>query len=277
MQTGSIVINGAELHYNEQGQGGAVVFVHGGLGDFRTWNGQIGPFAERYRAVSYSRRAHYPNAWPPDYTTSSMMVHVEDLARLIEALRLAPAHIVANSYGGYIALFLALRRPDLVRTLALAEPPVYPLLQTLPSGEEMVEEFMSEAWRPAGAAFARGDPEEGVRLFIDGAVAKRGFEALPPHVRRSMMKNAPELAVATRTDYSAQMPPFTCQDAAKIKAPTLLMLGEWSPQAYSYINQELARCIPNVEQATIPRAAHVLHSQNPQAHNQVVLDFLATH
>ena len=50
-----------ELHYIERGKGVAVIFVHGSLGDYSTWDAQLGPFAETYRAIAYSRRYNYPN------------------------------------------------------------------------------------------------------------------------------------------------------------------------------------------------------------------------
>jgi pimeloyl-ACP methyl ester carboxylesterase len=225
-----IHVNGVELHVVERGEGEPVVFVHGGLGDFRTWNPQLGPFSERYRVVSYSRRGHYPNAWPQDYSLSPMAVHIEDLAALIEILELGRVHIVANSYGGYISLFLALRHPALVRSLALAEPPVHPLLRSIPGGEELFQSFMEQAWRPAGRAFASDHLEEGVRLFIEGAVGKGEFEKLPHRVREGMMKNALELKISTATPFEVHMPPLTCREASQIEAPTLLMLGELSPK-----------------------------------------------
>lgn len=274
IQPKTLQINGAELCYVEQGAGEPVLFVHGGLGDFRTWLPQVEAFAPRYRAISYSRRAHYPNRWPDDYITASMLVHVADLAALIERLQLGRTHIVGNSYGSYIALMLALQSPHLVKSLALAEPPVHPLLPGLPGGQAMLDSFMSRAWRPAGEAFARGEMEEGVRLFIEGAVGRGEWERLPQRARNGMMKDAPELAVATATPFEIHMPPFTCEDAHRIEAPILLMRGENSPSMYTLINDELARCLPHARQTTIPNAAHVLHAQNPQEHDRVVLAFL---
>ncbi|HVG00616.1 MAG TPA: alpha/beta hydrolase, partial [Chloroflexia bacterium] len=97
-QVRTIEVNGTGLHYLERGEGPPVVFVHGGLGDFRTWLPQVETFSAHYHAISYSRRAHYPNAWPPDYTLSPMMLHVEDLAAFIQSLELGRTHIVGNSY-----------------------------------------------------------------------------------------------------------------------------------------------------------------------------------
>ena len=272
-----VPVNGTELHYVEQGDGPAIVLVHGGLGDWRTWGAQLGPFAAQGRTIAYSRRGYYPNAWPPGTSQSSLQDHVDDLAALISTLNLGRAHLVANSYGGFVALMLAGQHPALVRTLVLAEPPVHPMLRRAPGGAALLDAFRREAWQPATAAFAAGDLAEGVRRFLAGAVRRGTFEVLPPAVREALMKNAPALAVETSTDPALYMPDITCADLARVAVPTLLLRGALSPPMYYVINDALAACLPQVEQATIPAAAHILHSQNPAAHNAVVLAFLARH
>src|SRR5262245_60299590 len=57
-----IAVNGTELAYVELGQGEPVIFVHGGLQDYRMWAEHLPKFAVRYRAIAYSRRNHFPNS-----------------------------------------------------------------------------------------------------------------------------------------------------------------------------------------------------------------------
>jgi pimeloyl-ACP methyl ester carboxylesterase len=206
-----------------------------------------------------------------------MPLHVEDLAALIDGLGLGRTHIVGNSYGSYISLHLALKHPHLVQALALAEPPVHPLLRSLPGGEALFASFMTRAWGPAGEAFGRGDIEGGTRLFIEGAVGPGEWDKLSPRVRDAMLKDAPELAVATHTPFATHMPPLACPNLARLDAPVLLLRGEHSPPMYTLINNELARCLPRAEQALVPGASHVLHAHNPEAHDRLVLGFLAEH
>ena len=106
------------LAYFEQGHGTPVIFVHGsGATDLRTWGAQMEPFAERYRAIAYSQRNHYPNAWIGfDSGVYSTTVDSGDLAALIGALNLGSAHLVGSSYGADIILRLAVEHPELVRT-----------------------------------------------------------------------------------------------------------------------------------------------------------------
>ena len=58
-QAGSL--NGTPLASREVGAGEPVVFVHGGVSDPRTWERQLSPVGERYRAIAYSRRYARPN------------------------------------------------------------------------------------------------------------------------------------------------------------------------------------------------------------------------
>ena len=122
---------GIRLHYVEAGRGAPVIFVHGSLSDASYWSDQLAAFARRYRAIAYSRRYNDANRNPtrPGY---SAVTDADDLAAFIRTLHLGRPYIVGHSYGALTALFLAVRHPELVRAIALAEPPAVPLLKSLP-------------------------------------------------------------------------------------------------------------------------------------------------
>src|SRR5262245_62395814 len=144
-----------ELNYVERGKGVAVLFIHGSLGDYSSWDAQLGPFAETYRAIAYSRRYNYPNTnkLRPRH---SAVVEAEDLAAFIKKLDLGKVHVVGHSYGAYTALFLAVSHPDLVRTLTLAETP-------LVFAGERVGEAKAQLGEVGGGAVERGGTEGGRR------------------------------------------------------------------------------------------------------------------
>ena len=274
-QAKKILVNGVELNYIEQGKGDPVIFVHGSLNDFRAWGSQIEPFSKRYHVIAYSRRYHYPNAWVGEGRDYSAVLHAEDLAALINGLKLGKAHIVASSYGAYTSLLLASRHPKLIRSLVLGEPPLFPWLLNIPGGDTLLAAFITNAWEPARQAFRRGDLEQGVRLFINGVLGEGAFEKLPQPVLSSLMDNA--LEMKAETSAPNLFPLFSCEDVRKIKAPTLLLKGELSPQIFHLIIDELERCFPNKERAVIPGASHSMHTGNPQVYNETVLAFLAKH
>ncbi len=271
-QPATVHVNGVDLYYVEQGMGPVVVFVHGGgATDFRTWAPQIDSFAQHYRVVAYSLRYHYPNAWAGDGSDYTATTHAEDLAALIETLRLAPAHVVGSSYGGEIALLLARQRPQVVRTLVLAEPALTAWQpKVLP---EMVRSADAHAllWEASARAVHSGDFEKGVKLFASRVLGEGAYERLPDSVRQRMLDNARVLGLPE----DAVLSDFSCADAGRIEAATLLLTGDASPRQFLAVADELARCMPHAERATIPHASHLLHGMNPIGFNQTVLAFLA--
>lgn len=268
-----ISLGDIRLAYVDRGIGTPVVLVHGGgPTDLRTWEHQIEPFARHYRVIAYSQRYHYPNAWIGDGSdVNSTFVHTEDLAGLITALQLEPVHLVGNSFGADIVLRFALQYPDLVRTLVLEEPGLVTWLFTLPGGTELASEFEKNII-PVKQAALEGDLERGMELFINAVMGKGLFEEFPPSLRDRLMDNARLLGFEP-TDLTNDVIDITRSQAATIQAPTLILTGDRSPEMFLKVSQELARFMPNAEQAQVARASHVLHSMNPGVFNAAVMKF----
>ena len=266
-------VNGIHLSYVEAGQGTPVVFVHGSLEDLRIWRHQVEAFAGRYHVLAYSRRYHHPNAGPSDDGPAySAAQHADDLAQLILKLHLAPAHLVTSSFGGCVVLQMAMQRPDLVRSMVLAEPPLIPWLLHIPGGAPLAADFLTDAWEPAQQAFRQHDFEQGVRLFHGSVMGHDAFDLLSPAGQRMIMDNAAEMRAKTLSNNF--FPSFTSEDTTRIDRPALLLNGELSPRLFHMIIDELARCLPRATKAVIPHAPHVVHVGNPTAYNAAVLKFL---
>ena len=269
----AINVNGAQLEYIERGEGEPLVLSHGTLGDYRSWQLQLRPFAQRYRVIAYSRRYHHPNACRGNESDYSATLHADDLAALITGLGLESAHVVGNSYGAYTALFLAARHPQRVRALVLSEPPVLPLLERTADDRALRDDFLDTVCEPAGEMMRHGQLEEGVRVFIDGVVEEGAFDRFSRGVHQLIMDNTCEFKVETSSpDFWT---PFTCDDASGIETPTLLLVGEHSVTFLQRVVDELQRCLPNNECVRVPDSTHELPSGRPELYNQAVLDFLA--
>jgi len=113
-------INGVELHYEDSGGSGpVVVFSHGLLWSGRMFAAQAAALAGRYRCIRYDHRGQGESATSP--APYDMEQLADDAATLIQTLGAAPCHFVGLSMGGFVGLRLALRRPDLLRSLTLIE------------------------------------------------------------------------------------------------------------------------------------------------------------
>ncbi len=176
-------VNGADLVYLEQGQGTPVVFVHGAFSDHRAWEGQREAVAQRYRYIALTQRYFGTAPWPDSGEKYSLATHADDLAVFIRELRTGPVHVVGWSYGGAIALALAVQHPELVKSLFLHEPSLATFV-TDPADVKAAGEDRRDMTAPAAGASKAGDTAGAVRLFFDGVNGQPGiFETLPP--RRS--------------------------------------------------------------------------------------------
>jgi len=269
-----ITVNGVNLHYMKQGDGDPVVFVHGTTLDYRSWNSQVEVLSESYQTIAYSRRYAYPNELQEDAEDFSIGLHAKDLAAFLDSLKLGPVHLVGHSFGAFVSLLVARDRPDLVRSLTLGEPPAYSLIASTQEGSDLLQNFQS-TFVSSGQAFTNGDEKEGTRLFLTAVLGQAKYESLTDDYLSLVYMNLSEVK-GTLRDRSA-IPQITCEDAAKVRVPTLLLAGQESREVFKRVQDSLASCIPNNERAEISGATHGLQIDNPTAFNEAILAFFAKH
>jgi pimeloyl-ACP methyl ester carboxylesterase len=167
---------------------------------------------------------------------------------------------------------VALKEPDAIRSLTLAEPALFSLLAETPEGKPLLEEW-NKGFEPMAAAIKSGDNAEATRqlsALVTGEPPER-FDEAPAPLRELLLDNARTLPLLM----AAQPPIVTCEMLRGIKAPTLVVRGERTPRVFSQVNDEVGRCIAGSRLAVIPKASHPMSYDNPADFNRVVLEFLA--
>ena len=111
--------NGVSLHYDDTGGDKPAIVFSNSLGtDFRIWDKVAARLGDAHRIVRYDKRGHgLSEATPAPYRMSD---HVDDLAALLDELKIKSTVVIGLSVGGVIAQGLAATRPDLVRALVLS-------------------------------------------------------------------------------------------------------------------------------------------------------------
>jgi pimeloyl-ACP methyl ester carboxylesterase len=269
----TIRVNGYDMPYVEAGQGDAVVLVHGSLCDFRYWTLQMPAFAARFRTISLSLRHYYPERWNGQGDDFNIRQHMEDVVAFIDAMKLAPAHIVGHSRGGHVAFRIAQNYPDRVRKLVLAEPGGALAPDLSPQADEVNKRFEPGSFQThAEARIRAGDIDGGLQIFLDAVSGLGAWERTPELAKQFTRDNAMTLLGQIREARE----PFSRAAAEAIKAPTLLVLGGLSPPMFGQIIDALASAIPNAQRVTIADATHTMNVIKPAAYNEAVLRFLAT-
>ncbi|MGH8378550.1 MAG: alpha/beta fold hydrolase [Gammaproteobacteria bacterium] len=285
-QTGAVIFgiadigNGITLHYAEEGHGTPVIFVHGSLSDYGYWKDQVDAFSRHYRAIAYSRRYNYPNK-NPARSGYSAVTDADDLAAFIKTMHLGRVYVVGHSYGALTGLFLAVRHPELIRALVLAEPPAVSLLKDLPgseaqAGKAMYADIQRRMVEPMRADFARGDTDAGVGVFIDYVFDNpRAWAGFSASDRADTLRDAHEWDVMMT---SGTLFPYIDPEAIrKIRLPVLIMSGGKSYPFLALIDGELARLIPGSESVVFPNDGHQMWYQSPVLCRQDAEAFFLAH
>lgn len=225
------IVNGVRLYYEERGAGTPIVGVHGAGSAAVFWEGAAERLSDLGRVITYDRRGSWRSERPDPYEITSVREHADDLLRLMRALGAEPAVVVGRSYGGTIALELALRHPESVLGVALLEAgpmglsPVYDTWFTA-LGTRLEELARTQGVDRVGEAALRE---------IFGA-----WEELPEVWREVFTANGPTLLAELRGGERIS-------DDLRIGAlevPALVVTAEASPEAIRYGSEALAHALP---------------------------------
>jgi 3-oxoadipate enol-lactonase len=254
------------------GDGPAVVLIHAGICDSRMWEPQWAPFARDHRTIRMDLRGFGRSELTP-----GRYAHARDVATLLAELGVERAALVAASYGGRVAMELAVARPDLAEALVLVDTPL--------PGHDWSEPARA-CFAEEEAAMERGDLDAAVeailRFWVDGH--GRPPEAVDPEVRervRVMQRRAFEFQLPIyqdpKKDEEEELEPGWGDRIGTIWAPALVLVGEHDVADFHQLADRLARELPRATVGTVAGAAHLPSMERPADFNQRTLAFLAEH
>ena len=246
------------LHYTDAGAGDpALLFIHGWSSSARHWAPQARHFRRRHRVLRIDLRGHGRSP-APDLPVSGYSIprHAEDLAALLAELGLAGVVAVGHSSGGWVALELAARFPDLVRAVVVVDsgfdPPVpaeelegHPILRHLRKGP-----FAEQIARSYRGMF---------RDFSDPALRERtAAEA----ARTPPLASERTVRANLRTDRAAL--------ARAVSQPVLCVYASNTPRSA----REIRDLMPHAQFAQVVGAGHFLQLEVPAQLHAMIRRFL---
>jgi esterase len=250
-ERGSRTVNGVRVHYEERGSGAPILCVHGAGSSALLWAPAIRELARLGRAIAYDRRGYGHNERPVPRHATAVAEHTDDAAALLDALAATPAVVIGRSYGGQIAIDLALRYPGHVRALVLLEgaPEAFD-----PEGERWVRGLIERTL----AAGDRG-PVAAVETCFREVLGDEDWSGLPAEARRVFIDNGPALLADLRGEDLGYV---HLGALANIDKPTLLVTATDSPPAFRRANEKAAAAIPNARTALVG-GGHLVDPADP--------------
>lgn len=263
--------NGVELAYEIAGEGTPLVFIHGAMGDWRSWDKQWQPFTQRFRCLRYSRRYSYPNRNTMPSPDHSALREAQDLRLLLDHVDWQRAILVGSSYGSFTALALAVADPQRCLALALSEPPMMRYSQFSAAGRAAAQAFRTHVIEPANAAFRRGDDVLAAGIMT-GGINGTDRPPLPPAAMARRMQNLRAMRMLALS--SDEFPLLAPEALAALPMPVLLMAGANTPAIHAEIFRNVGAAMPQAQQVWIPRSGHSTSNDNAEVFNRTVIDFL---
>jgi pimeloyl-ACP methyl ester carboxylesterase len=254
--TGKVQAGDVEMHVVQRGEGPDVLLVAGLTDPAESWEFQLQGLSDRYRLTAYDNRGTGRTPLPDEPLSVEMMA--DDAAAILRALEIPNAHVLGFSGGAMISQELALRHPELIRSLVLMSTwsrlDAYGramtgfwhwLAEAAPSEREMLEAFFLWIYTP------RAHENGMVEQIIDEALA---FEH-------------PQSTEA----FQAQLAPFrthaTHDRLPQISAPTLVLAGGIDISAPPRHGREVAERIPGARFEVMEGEAHQPFQEVPDEFN----------
>lgn len=258
MSMASIQVGGINVQYFAVGAGEPIVLLHCTGGSGRQWTGLAETLREDFQIIApdlcgYGATTHWPGCG-----TFNLGVEANLVGALIRQLK-KPAHIVGHSFGGAVALQLALRYPEHLNSLTLIEPAAFHLLRDGDDEDERALRQISEIATAIANAVNCGDYVGAMRRFVDYWSGQGSWDALPNAQRNALAARINKVTL----DFWATLNDRTrLDDLSDLEVPTLIVSGGHSPFPTRRICFHLARTLPDVNQRMIDEGGHMLPSSH---------------
>ena len=262
-------VNDVNLYYEITGRAEErIVLVHGSWVDHTNWDLVVPALSESFRVLTYDRRGHSQSE--PSTGEGTLDQDIADLGALIEQLDFAPALVVGNSFGSIVALGLAMRRPELVRSLSVREPPIMGLV----AGDPTYQPVLEEVNRRVGAVLEliqKGDAARAAERFVETvAVGPGGWAQVPPEQQQTFIENASTFLDESRDPAWLGI---DLEALSRFTEPVLLTQGDQSPPIFPAIVSKVESALPHAKVHRFLGASHLPHLSHPQEFVKTVSAF----
>lgn len=266
----NLTCGGVSVHYSDTGAGESVVLLHAMGASGAQWKRLAGYLPDHYRLVAVDHYGHgQTGAWPGPPESVTHDAEAEPVRAIIDVLGGA-IHLVGHSYGGGVALRLAISGAVSLRSLTLLEPTAMSLLRL--AGEQALFEQIRDMATGFVADVAEGREDEAWAGIVDGNAAPGTWDALPEEAKAGMRAMT---HTAVGTCYGNLSQRTTPEEIATIDVPALVVCGERTPAFHRRMAEIVSERLPTGALARIPGAGHLAPLTHPEPVAQLIAGHLA--
>lgn len=247
-----------------------IVALHSSASDRRQWNGLVSDLCDRYDVYSFNLPGY-----GPEFTRCGLQRGMAAVAAPIlqEILKLdEPVHLVGHSFGGGVALKIALMRPDLIKSLTLYEPVAFHLLEgRSPEDEALVFDLkkVASSLQPQASSLGK---MPGIKPFIDFWNGEGAWDNMPENLRGKLAATTCAVAADFESCFSED---WSLEALHALSIPTQLLMGMESPAIAQRTATLIFENIQDAELVMLPGLGHMAPIHAPDWVNPRIKQHIA--
>jgi 3-oxoadipate enol-lactonase len=264
-ESGFIDVDRGRLYFEVEGSGHPLLMIHGGLGSLRMWDGQVPAFAEHYRVIRYDTRG-FGRTETEDVEFSNL----DDARAVLDHFDVPSAFVLGTSRGGIIGLDFLLAHPDRVDALVSIASGAGGFQIDLPEGTSPPWDEMERLWE---AKDWEALAELETQTWVDGWGQPK--TRIDPELRSRVYGWILENYKAEKDEGKPQpAEPPAAERLDEVRVPVLVMVGDADEAGGVANGRHLAASVEGAKLVEFPGAAHMIHLEEPERVNGLVLNFL---
>jgi pimeloyl-ACP methyl ester carboxylesterase len=265
-------IDGRDVNYVDIGGGPPILLLHGLSCSWRFWLANIPSLARRRRVIAVDLPGF--GASEEISAPMSMAELGHWCGRMVEHLGIVRVDVAGSSMGGFVALEMAMSRPDSVRSLTLISP----------AGIAVKDLRVRRRFRMINGPGGEKVAILGARLTRRLLRRPRTRELILASVFAHPERVDPELVaeLAACLDRPAFVPALTAMVSEPLSGrlgaldiPTLIIWGEHDRVTPPRDGRQLADELPRAELVTVPEAGHLAMIERPELVDDLIESFLS--
>jgi len=261
LRSGFVDSGGEQIYYETLGAGDPVVLAHGLGGNHAIWYQQVPVLAAGYQVITWDQRGFGRST--DAHKQSGPADAVEDLKALLDHLKIAKARLVGQSMGGWAVLGFALKYPDRVQSLVLADTigGIY-----TPESTRHFDAYIREV--------ATSPPPEQMDFMLHPALGEELGNANPQQafLYREIASVAPP--APTGMGLKLRQTAYSLDAIRALNVPVLFVVGEHDPIFPAAVIRSVAAEVKGARVIELPGAGHSPYFETPKAWNEAVSAFL---
>lgn len=247
-----------------------IVALHSSASNGKQWTGLVSELRDRYDVFAYDLPGYGPAIQRSPFRRGMAAVAEPVIAEILTLGE--PVHLIGHSFGGGVALKIALMRPDLIKSLTLYEPVAFHILRNGNPADEELLSGLKEVELSLHEGEEDGAAGPGIKSFIDFWNGQGAWDAMPEALRGKLIASTASVIADFMNGFAEY---WRLEDLQNLEIPTQILTGMESPAIAQRTATLVFEHIEDAELVMLPGLGHMAPIHDPDWVNPRIKQHIA--